>query len=270
MHHPSPNQFNMLAHRGGASLFSCLWEIPQLLCSRAQDVTVGSSQQFILPTHPDASSSSSQMLTQRWATKKAGGAANQQGNGNAKNLGIKTWDSELIFPGTIILRQRGTKTHPGYNVGMGRDHTIFATSVGFVKFTKEQTAVGPGTKERKFVSVVPITGDDGWGPEYKELEKTMIERRAFIKRQILRRQAFEPALFFPMRSAGEKQFSWIGQKDSGSVVNSAGIGSDTITSSSSSLKGTSAPGSKKAVSGDAEVLGGKRSKTSKGAPAMQG
>lgn len=157
---------------------------------------------------------------------------------------------------------------------MGRDHTIFATSVGFVKFTKEQTAVGPGTKERKFVSVVPI--GDQWDREvYKDLEKTMIERRAFIKRQILKRQAFEPALFFPMRSAGDKQFSWSGQKDSGSVVNSAGVGSDLI-SRSSVTKGTAASGSpassKKAVVSEAEPLGGKSVKASKGvaAVAMQG
>lgn len=68
-------------------------------------------------------------------------------------------DGELIFPGQIIARQRGTKYHRGLGVGMGRDHTLFAKAVGFVRF-REQTATFPDgrQKDRKVISVEPVNG----------------------------------------------------------------------------------------------------------------
>jgi large subunit ribosomal protein L27 len=81
------------------------------------------------------------------AHKKAGSSSKNGRDSNAKRLGVKRFDGELIKPGTIIVRQRGTRIHPGDNVGLGRDHTIFALVEGKVKF-------GPYAKgRRKQVSV---------------------------------------------------------------------------------------------------------------------
>ena len=82
------------------------------------------------------------------AHKKAGGSSRNGRDSNAKRLGVKRFGGELISPGSIIIRQRGTVVHPGENVGMGRDHTLFAKAAGRVLFEKK------GPKNRMFVSVV--------------------------------------------------------------------------------------------------------------------
>lgn len=68
------------------------------------------------------------------AHKKAGGSTRNGRDSNSKRLGVKKFGSEAVVAGNIIVRQRGTKWHPGLNVGMGKDHTIFATSPGKVVF----------------------------------------------------------------------------------------------------------------------------------------
>lgn len=68
------------------------------------------------------------------ATKKAGGSSRNGRDSHSKRLGLKIFGSEHVIPGNIIARQRGTKFHPGTGVGMGRDHTIYATSEGVVEF----------------------------------------------------------------------------------------------------------------------------------------
>lgn len=68
------------------------------------------------------------------AHKKAGSSSKNGRDSNAKRLGVKRYDGQLILPGTIIVRQRGTRVHPGNNVGVGRDHTLFALVEGKVKF----------------------------------------------------------------------------------------------------------------------------------------
>ena len=70
------------------------------------------------------------------AHKKSGGSSRNGRDTEGRRLGIKKFGGERVKPGNIILRQRGTKYHPSSNVGMGRDHTIFATSAGTVKFRK--------------------------------------------------------------------------------------------------------------------------------------
>ena len=81
------------------------------------------------------------------AHKKAGSSTKNGRDSNAKRLGVKRYDGEVVQPGTIIIRQRGTRVHPGNNVGLGRDYTIFALIDGKVKF--EPYAKG----RRKQVSV---------------------------------------------------------------------------------------------------------------------
>ena len=82
------------------------------------------------------------------ATKKAGGSSRNGRDSNPKMLGVKAYGGELIPAGSIIVRQRGTQFHAGRNVGMGKDHTLFAKADGFVKFS-----VG-GEFNRRLVSIV--------------------------------------------------------------------------------------------------------------------
>ena len=82
------------------------------------------------------------------AHKKAGGSSRNGRDSAGRRLGVKKFGGETVIPGNIILRQRGTKMWPGAGVGMGKDHTIFATVEGSVTFHK-------GLKGRTFISVLP-------------------------------------------------------------------------------------------------------------------
>ena len=81
------------------------------------------------------------------AHKKAGGSSKNGRDSESKRLGVKRYGGEHVLAGNIIVRQRGTHFHPGANVGLGRDHTLFATAEGHVLFEIK------GPKKRKFVSV---------------------------------------------------------------------------------------------------------------------
>ena len=84
------------------------------------------------------------------ATKKAGGSSRNGRDSNPKMLGVKAFGGELIPAGSIIVRQRGTQFHAGKNVGMGKDHTLFALTDGIVEFKKKRD-------HKSFVSVIPVT-----------------------------------------------------------------------------------------------------------------
>ncbi len=84
------------------------------------------------------------------AHKKAGGSTRNGRDSESKRLGVKIYGGQAITSGNIIIRQRGTRVHAGMNVGVGRDHTLFAKKDGFVKFQRK------GPKNRQFVSVVDI------------------------------------------------------------------------------------------------------------------
>ena len=83
------------------------------------------------------------------AHKKAGGSSRNGRDSQSKRLGVKAYGGEAITAGTIIIRQRGTKVHPGTNVGMGKDHTLFALVDGKVAFTVK------GSEKRTIVSILP-------------------------------------------------------------------------------------------------------------------
>ncbi len=83
------------------------------------------------------------------AHKKSGGASRNGRDSESKRLGVKRFDGQLVKAGEVIIRQRGTKVHPGFNVGLGKDYTIFAKIDGMVKF---ETRRG-----RKVVSVYPLS-----------------------------------------------------------------------------------------------------------------
>ena len=80
------------------------------------------------------------------AHKKAGGSSRNGRDSAGRRLGVKKFGGEIVISGNIIVRQRGTKFHPGSNVGIGKDHTLFATTDGKVAFKK--------TRTRTFVSII--------------------------------------------------------------------------------------------------------------------
>ncbi len=83
------------------------------------------------------------------AHKKAGGSSRNGRDSAGRRLGVKKYGGEAVIPGNIILRQRGTKWHPGTGVGIGKDHTIFAKEAGNVKFQAKANG-------RTYVSVLPM------------------------------------------------------------------------------------------------------------------
>lgn len=82
------------------------------------------------------------------AHKKAGGSSRNGRDSAGRRLGVKKFGNETVVPGNIICRQRGTKWHPGNNVGIGKDHTIFATANGVVNFQKKANG-------RTYINVMP-------------------------------------------------------------------------------------------------------------------
>ena len=82
------------------------------------------------------------------ATKKAGGSSRNGRDSAGRRLGVKRYAGQLVMPGNILVRQRGTKIHPGNHVGMGRDHSIFSLVKGKVHFKTSKL-------NRTFVSVIP-------------------------------------------------------------------------------------------------------------------
>ncbi len=86
------------------------------------------------------------------AQKKAGGSSKNGRDSNPKMLGVKRYGGENVIPGNILVRQRGTKVHPGDNVGMGTDHTLFAKAEGQVEFRTRRNG-------RVFVSVRPASAE---------------------------------------------------------------------------------------------------------------
>ena len=85
------------------------------------------------------------------AHKKGGGSTRNGRDSNGQRLGVKRFDTELVRAGSIIVRQRGTKIHPGPNVGLAKDYTLFALVDGTVKF-------GYGSRGRRRAGVIPLAG----------------------------------------------------------------------------------------------------------------
>ena len=83
------------------------------------------------------------------AHKKAGGSSRNGRDSESKRLGVKRYGGQLVSAGSILMRQRGTKFHPGTNVGIGKDHTLFAKIDGTVSFSKK------GSNLRQFVNITP-------------------------------------------------------------------------------------------------------------------
>lgn len=92
------------------------------------------------------------LVFRRWATKKTAGSTKNGRDSNPKYLGVKKFGGEKVEPGNIIVRQRGTRFHPGNYVGMGKDHTLFSLQEGHVRFEKNKLT------GRKWIHVEPADG----------------------------------------------------------------------------------------------------------------
>ncbi|GMH02762.1 hypothetical protein Nepgr_004601 [Nepenthes gracilis] len=109
-----------------------------------------------LPAYTGASDASGEglaLIFRRWATKKTAGSTKNGRDSKPKNLGVKKFGGERVIPGNIIVRQRGTRFHPGNYVGIGKDHTLYALKEGSVKFETHKLS------GRKWVHVEPKEGD---------------------------------------------------------------------------------------------------------------
>ncbi|ORX79168.1 hypothetical protein K493DRAFT_335125 [Basidiobolus meristosporus CBS 931.73] len=84
----------------------------------------------------------------RWATKRSGGSSKNGRDSAGRRLGVKKFGGEFVVPGNILVRQRGTKFHAGLNVGIGKDHTLFALQPGYVQFY-----VDPKRPDRKYMGI---------------------------------------------------------------------------------------------------------------------
>jgi large subunit ribosomal protein L27 len=89
------------------------------------------------------------------AHKKAGGSSRNGRDSESKRLGLKAYGGELVNAGSILVRQRGTVFHAGMNVGIGKDHTLFATATGKVQYAKS------GPKQKSTVSIVDVVAEPG-------------------------------------------------------------------------------------------------------------
>lgn len=85
------------------------------------------------------------------AHKKGVGSSENGRESHSKRLGVKVFGSQAVIAGNIIVRQRGTKHNPGINVGMGRDHTLFAMTDGIVEFRRKH--------DKSYVNVIPVSGE---------------------------------------------------------------------------------------------------------------
>ncbi|KAI9284803.1 ribosomal L27 protein-domain-containing protein [Umbelopsis sp. AD052] len=123
--------------------------LSQVQALRPKLVSGATSSLFAQAHLPSRSSLTSELMQVRWATKKSGGSTRNGRDSAGRRLGVKKFGGQEVIPGNIIVRQRGTKFHPGDNVDMGKDHTIYALQPGYVHFYKD-----PTQPKRRFVGVV--------------------------------------------------------------------------------------------------------------------
>lgn len=102
----------------------------------------------------DVSGEGLSLVFRRWASKKTAGSTKNGRDSLPKNLGVKKFGGERVIPGNIIVRQRGTRFHPGNYVGMGKDHTLYALKEGCVKFERNKLT------GRKWIHVEPKEGHE--------------------------------------------------------------------------------------------------------------
>ena len=119
-----------------------------MLRARARALASSTARATIAEEGARAWRAATQTIFVRFASKKQGGSSSNGRDSNPKFLGLKRGDGEVVRPGHVLARQRGTKWHPGTNCGIGKDHTLFALEEGRVQFDIK------GPKSRRTVSVL--------------------------------------------------------------------------------------------------------------------
>lgn len=126
------------------------------------------------------------LVFKRGATKKSKSAStNVHSRAPPKHLGMKLANGQIAFPGQILVRQHGFKFHPGYNVHMGRDHTLHAKTVGKVLVKWERAWKDGQLLRRRFIHVWPLGND--WSRGYAKKVEAMVEVRRQVKHAMLKR-----------------------------------------------------------------------------------
>ncbi|KAG0564660.1 hypothetical protein M758_8G123400 [Ceratodon purpureus] len=161
-----------------ASSLSTVFTGLTLSSSAASSFLAGESR-FSTAGEASVSSQSANGLVIEAAHKKGSGSTKNGRDSKPKMLGVKIYGDQVAQPGAIIVRQRGTKFHPGKNVGIGRDYTIFSLIDGLVKFEK----FGP---DRKKISVYPVTEEKVENPNSRK-----VRRREFFRDRRQRRRAYQ-------------------------------------------------------------------------------
>jgi len=113
----------------------------------------------------------------RWASKKASGSSKNNKDSAGRRLGVKKFGMQPVIPGNIIVRQRGTKYHPGWGVGMGCDFTIYALQAGRVEFTYLHRPYNTRKHRRTYVHVLPDNVDRHLLDEYNKQQQMLLQRR---------------------------------------------------------------------------------------------
>jgi len=168
------------------------------------------------------------ILGVRHASKKAGGSSSNTKDSAGRRLGVKKFGSEFVKPGQIVVRQRGTKFHPGCNVILGRDHTISAKVAGYVKFTYMRRPFRRRNRMRKFINIIP-EGSDG-----SCVEKWLDENE---KKYLLTLMIKKKALQYTTIDELQKQMAKDVLKDEGKVPKLAGDWKDLIRKPENQGKG---------------------------------
>eukprot|EP00466_Bigelowiella_natans_P020717 jgi/Bigna1/89541/estExt_fgenesh1_pg.C_510078 len=114
-----------------------------------------------------------------FASKAAGGSSSNTKDSAGRRLGVKKFGGRMVHPGVILVRQRGTKFHPGLNVGIGKDHTLYSLIEGKVKFSRtvRPEVTNVRARLRKFVNVLPIE-------DYHEFPKEIVEEMHVTRKRI--------------------------------------------------------------------------------------
>jgi len=138
------------------------------------------------------------------AHKKAAGSTSLGRESESKRLGVKLTDGQWAKTGAIIIRQRGTKYHPGLNVGIGGDDTLFALAGGFVKFTTRKLRKFNNTlKSTKIVNVIPLT--EAKREELKTLAKAAAARKVVAKTARAKKTVKKSAVKKPVAKKSTKK-----------------------------------------------------------------
>ncbi len=189
--------------------FSVLSSLSSSLCRSFSLLSLSRSSPSL---HSNSLSSSLFLIPHRLANKKAGGSSKNSNDSAGRRLGLKVGNQELVKTGMILMRQRGHQTHPGVNVGSGRDHTLFALKPGRVCFTYTLNANKRSGKLRKYINVIHEEGGqtlESVEAHFKEVQKrldTVLQLRKEGKKLPSSRELYERKVKAEKKRADKEKY----------------------------------------------------------------